>query len=110
MAKPAEKKLIEILRRGDLKELKSELRLNPEAARSSAVVCEAGRVGSRNALELLMKAGADLNASYRGYRPMISLIQERPHGDRSLATAKRTECLRWMLSKGADPEKLGGWP
>src|SRR5262249_35447861 len=77
---------------------------------SSAVVCEAGRIGSRKALELLLKAGADLNASYRGYRPMISLIQERPHGDRSLATAERTECLRWMLLKGADPEKLGGWP
>src|SRR5262249_50874644 len=82
----------------------------PEAARSAPVVCEAGRVGSLKALELVLQAGADLNVSYRGYRPIHLLIQEKPHGDRSAAIAERTAWLKWLLSRGADPERLGGWP
>ncbi|HMG37532.1 MAG TPA: ankyrin repeat domain-containing protein [Blastocatellia bacterium] len=110
MASHTEKILIEALRRGDLKEFKSQLRSNPSIAGSSAVICEAGRAGSQKAFELLARAGADLNASYRGYRPIHSLIQERPHGDRSLISEERSACLRWMLENGADPEHLGGWP
>lgn len=71
---------------------------------------EAARLGWTEALELLLKQGADLNASWRNYRPLHSVIQEEPHSERPGAEASRLACLKWMLANGADPEQLGGWP
>jgi ankyrin repeat protein len=86
------------------------LKANPDLARSARAAVEAGRLGWKEGLELLARAGADLNASFRGYRPLHSLIQESPHGERAAPTAERVRCLRWLLSHGADPETLGARP
>jgi ankyrin repeat protein len=60
-------------------------------------------------LELLHKHGADFNASFKNYRPLHALIQERPHGEGSPA-AGRVACLEWLLRHGADPERVAAWP
>ena len=110
MAKGNRKRLIEFLRTGDLAGVKAYLADDPEAARSAQVVCEAGRLAWKQALEVLLKYEADLNGEYRGYRPLHSMIQEKPHTQHEQPPASRITCLRWLLSKGADPEQLGGWP
>ena len=102
--------LVECLRSRNLTAVKAFLRADPEAARSAQVVGEAARLGWKNALELLIKYGADLNAGFRNYRPLHSVIQEKPHGERSSAVEERAALLKWMLAHGADPEQLGGWP
>jgi ankyrin repeat protein len=60
-------------------------------------------------LALLVKHGADLNASARNYRPLHALIQEEPHAGGS-STPARVKCLEWMLAHGADPEQAAAWP
>jgi ankyrin repeat protein len=110
MPKTDSKKLIESLRAGDLTDLKLQIKREPEAARSPQVIIEAGRLGWKEALELLLRNGADPNAMSRGYRPLHSLIQEAPHKGHDTAPASRVSCLKWLLKKGADPEQLGGWP
>ena len=110
MAKADRKNLIACLRSGDLDRVRALLGTDPAAARSPEVVVEAGRLGSKRAFELLLKNGADLNASWRGYRPLHALIQEAPHKHHGAPAAQRVSCLKWMLAKGADPETLGGWP
>jgi ankyrin repeat protein len=59
---------------------------------------------------MLVKHGADLNAAWRGYRPLHNLIQTHPHDAGQEATQERLGCLDWMLEHGADPEQTGGWP
>lgn len=102
--------LIECLRSRNLAAVRAFLRSNPEAARSARIVGEAARLGWKEALELLLKHGAGLNASFRNYRPLHSLIQEKPHAGPSGAVTQRARLLKWMLAHGADPEQLGGWP
>ncbi|MEK6300938.1 MAG: hypothetical protein AABO41_09475 [Acidobacteriota bacterium] len=110
MPKTDIRKLIAALRAGDLTDVKVLVRRDPEAARSPKVITEAGRLGWKEAIDLLLKNGADVNAMSRGYRALHSLIQEAPHKGHDPATALRVSCLRWLLKKGADPEQLGGWP
>lgn len=110
MPKNDTKKLIEALRAGDLNDVKLLVRREPKAARSPRVIIEAGRLGWKEALELLLKNGADPNAVARGYRALHTLIQEAPHKGHDPAPASRVRCLQWLLTKGADPEQLGGWP
>jgi ankyrin repeat protein len=110
MAKTDARKLMEALRAGDLEDVRVLVKRDPAAARSSQVIVEAGRLGWKEALELLLKNGADPNAMSRGYRPLHSLIQEAPHKGHDTAPASRVSCLKWLLKKGADPEQLGGWP
>jgi len=110
MATNDSRKLIEALRAGDLTDVKVLVRRNPDAARSPQVITEAGRLGWKEAIEVLLKNGADLNAISRGYRALHSLIQEAPHKGHDPATASRISCLRWLLARGADPEQPGGWP
>lgn len=110
MPKTDIKKLMAALRAGDLTDVKALVRRDPEAARSSQVIVEAGRLGWKEALDLLLKNGADPNAMSRGYRPLHSLIQEAPHKGYDPAPASRVACLKWLLARGADPEQLGGWP
>ncbi|MFY9607910.1 MAG: ankyrin repeat domain-containing protein [Blastocatellia bacterium] len=110
MPKTDTKKLIESLRAGDLADVKVLVKRDPEAARSPQVIVEAGRLGWKEALDLLVKNGSDPNAMSRGYRALHSLIQEAPHKGHDTATASRVVCLKWLLASGADPEQLGGWP
>src|SRR5262245_9760469 len=110
MATHDAKRLIELLRSGDLPGVKEILRSNPDASRSPKVIVEAARLGSLKSIQLLVKHGADLNASSRNYRPLHSLIQEKPHTEARGAPAERLAVLKWMLEHGADPELLAGWP
>lgn len=73
------------------------------------VVVEAGRLGWQRGLALLHAQGADLNASYKNYRALHALIQEKPHEGNS-STPERTACLTWMVAHGADPELTAAWP
>jgi hypothetical protein len=59
------------------------------------------------ALALLKKAGADLNASWRNYRPLHNLLQSEPHAAAGKPAPARLACLEWLLDNGADPELLG---
>lgn len=104
------RKLIESLRAGDLVDVKVLVKRDPETARSPKVIVEAGRLGWKEALELLLNYGANPNAMSRGYRALHSLIQESPHKGHDPATRSRVACLKWLLANGADPEQLGGWP
>src|SRR5690349_7984899 len=72
-------------------------------------IMEAGRLAWKPGLALLVKHGADLNASYRNYRAIHALIQEKPHEGGS-STPRRKACLEWLLAHGADPEQIGAWP
>jgi ankyrin repeat protein len=102
--------LIEALRRGKVASVRAALRADPDAARRPRPAVEAGRLAFQKALELLHRNGADLNASWRGYRPLHALLQEDPHAAGGKPSAERLACLDWLLEHGADPEQLGGWP
>jgi len=66
------------------------------------------------ALERLAARGVDPNASWRNYRALHALIQEKPHGEPGaepfVPDPARLACLDWLLALGADPEALGAWP
>lgn len=104
------KRLIGCIRSADLALVRAAIRSEPEAARSPQIVGEAARLGWTEALKLLLDHGADLNASWRNYRPLHAVIQIEPHSKQPGADAPRLACLKWMLANGADPEQLGGWP
>jgi ankyrin repeat protein len=110
MSKNDSRKLIEALRAGRLADVRILIKRDPDTARSPQVIVEAGRLGWKKALELLVKNGSDPNAVWRGYRALHALIQEAPHKGHDPVTASRTACLKWLLDNGADPEQLGGWP
>jgi hypothetical protein len=101
---------VEAIRTGDPRALSALLRDDPALARKGRLVVEAGRLASLGALGALHAAGADLDASWRGYRALHALIQERPHGDAGAPSAERLACLDWLLEHGADPERTGAWP
>ncbi len=109
MRKPADL-LLERLRARDLAGVRAILKKEPAAARAQRPVGMAGGMAWRQALELLLKHGADLNASWRGYRPMHALIQEAPHAHHGRPAPERVACLRWLLQNGADPELEAAWP
>jgi ankyrin repeat protein len=94
--------------RQDLAALERRLAAHKGPIPARAVV-EAGRLGWKQGLARLKKHGADLNASYRNYRAIHALIQEKPHAGGS-STPKRVRCLEWLLANGADPELTGAWP
>jgi ankyrin repeat protein len=102
--------LIQALKAHDLKAVRQAIAADPKSAKSARAMGEAGRLAFQAALELLVKAGGDLNASYRNYRPMHSLLQEDPHAAARKPSPERLACLEWMLEHGADPEQLGAWP
>src|SRR5678816_916806 len=82
----------------------------PDAPPKPRAVVEAARRGATADLELLLREGGDLNASYANYRPLHALIQTDPHKDCGKPWAARLRCLDWLLAQGADPELAGGWP
>lgn len=98
------------LREGDWTRLRELLAREPKEATRPQVVLEAARAGNLQALKLLVKAGADINAVWRGYRPLHALIQEKPHAEACEMPKGRLAALDWMLSAGADPELTGAWP
>src|SRR4051812_48917956 len=102
--------LIDAIRSGDVKKVKAAIAADPRAARGARAVGEAGRLAFQSALELLVKAGADLNAAFRNYRPMHALLQDEPHAAAGKPSPERLACLEWLLQHGADPEQLGAWP
>ncbi|MBI4908462.1 MAG: ankyrin repeat domain-containing protein [Acidobacteria bacterium] len=107
-------KLLEALKEHDIALVKRILEKMPELALVARVVVEAGKLAYQKGLVVLHRNGCDLNATYRGYRPLHALIQERPHKekqkDKRLATRLRQLCMRWMLDHGADPELSGAFP
>lgn len=102
--------LICALRAGKMDGVRAAIQADPKVARQARPVVEAGRLAMQPALALLKKAGADLNASWRNYRPLHSLLQEEPHASAGKPAPARVACLEWLLANGADPEQLGAWP
>jgi ankyrin repeat protein len=101
---------IRMLRYNEIPALQTALERDPSMASKPQLVVEAARWGRLEVLKLLVRGGADLNAAWRGYRPLHSFIQEKPHADPQDPTRARLKCLDWLLSHGADPEQLGAWP
>ena len=106
----ASPEIIQALRSGKLAGVRAAIQADPERARSPRAVVEAGRLAFQKAFDLLVRNGADLNAIWRGYRPLHSLLQEDPHAAAGKPSAQRLACLDWLLSHGADPEQPGAWP
>ncbi len=100
----------EALRRGDHAALAKLLTRDPKLAKKAQLVVDAAGLADRRALELLVERGADVNASWRNYRPLHALIQGEPHEAARPPTKARLTCLDWLLAHGADPEQLGAWP
>lgn len=100
--------IIEALRSGDFIEVRACLGQASELPKRAVV--EAARLAFTKALALLHKNGADLNGSWRGYRPLHALLQEDPHAAAGKPSGERLACLDWLLDHGADPEQLGAWP
>jgi ankyrin repeat protein len=91
----------------DMAALKAALRGAPKI--SARAMVKAGGLAWRPGLAALLDAGGDPNASFKGYRPLHALIQEKPHEGGS-STPARVKCVAWMLARGADPEQRGAWP
>jgi ankyrin repeat protein len=79
-------------------------------------VVSAGRLAWLPGLKALHRHGADLNASFRNYRALHALIQEKPHAGlpADILTAdairRRAHVIGWLVERGADPEGFGAWP
>ena len=108
----ATKALVEASGARDLDRLRralgNRLRESVSAIPPAAMV-KAAQLAWLPGLKLLVKHGGDLNAAYKNYRPLHTLMQEEPHGVTD-ATAMRVRCLEWMLTHGADPELAAAWP
>ena len=103
--------LQEALKGRKLASARAAVKANPEAARHPKYANCAAQAVFLPGLELLHRNGADLNGSYRNYRPLHNVIQAEPHAvSDSKDDAARIECLNWLLEHGADPEQLGAWP
>ncbi len=90
--------------------LRAAIAADPKLARQPRLVGAAAGRAMRPALALLKRAGADLNASWRNYRPLHNLLQSEPHAAAGKPEPARLACLEWLLANGADPELLGAWP
>jgi ankyrin repeat protein len=102
--------LVRALKNGTISEVRAAVRSNPDAARHPRAIGEAARRGTLSGLQLLVKHGADVNAIFRGYRPLHSVIQEDAHQALTKVPSERLECLKWLLANGADPELPAAWP
>jgi ankyrin repeat protein len=101
--------LLQAIRSGEISSVRAVIKADRKSALNPRAAGAAAGAAFQPALALLKKSGADLNAIWRGYRPLHSLIQERPHAD-AKPTPERLACLEWLLANGADPELTGAWP
>jgi ankyrin repeat protein len=99
--------LIRAIRSREIATVRAVLKASPPVARRPRPILEAARTAFVPAVDLLLRAGADPNASYRNYRPLHALIQEDRQGS---PLEDRIACLRRLLEYGADPEQTSGWP
>lgn len=102
--------LVDSLRKQDLNALRAVIRKDANSARSPRAVVEAGRLAWKPGLEELLRAGADLNGVWRGYRALHALIQENPHRDKPGAPPARVACLKWLLKHGVNADLPAAWP
>jgi ankyrin repeat protein len=127
--------ILEALERGDAAPLRKALGADPALARKAQLVLHAARVAHVEALELLLGHGADPNASWRGYRPLQSIIQEGGQAGGEIpppeAAGERTDggsgavpsvradranlgprlaCFDLLVRHGADPELPAAFP
>jgi ankyrin repeat protein len=100
----------EAIREGDLAALKRALAEDPKLACKPQLVVDAAGAANVKLLEFLLARGADLDAQWRGYRPLHVVIQSEPHAKDEEPSKARAACLDWLLEHGADPEQLGAWP
>ena len=87
-----------------------DLQIAKSPSSTHKLLVEAARLGQKVRVIELVKQGADVNGSYRNYRPLHALIQEDPHTEGSAPPSSRLACLTWLLKHGADPELTGAWP
>jgi ankyrin repeat protein len=102
--------LRKLLHAGDLSAIRAAVQAVPAAACHPKIVNCAAGLADQKALTLLVKAGADLNAMHRNYRPLHALLQTDPHQVAGKPAPARIACLEWMLAHGADPEQTAAWP
>jgi ankyrin repeat protein len=102
--------LLDALRAGDEAAVRNALKTDPGSATKPQVIVTAGRLAFQPGLKLLHRHGANLNAEWRGYRAMHSLIQEEPHDVSQRPSDGRIACLRWLVAHGADPDLPAAWP
>jgi ankyrin repeat protein len=100
----------EALKSGHPEALRQALATGPKPASLARAVVSAGGRALQEALEILQHNGANLNAVWRGYRPLHALLQEAPHAHSGKPSPQRLACLDWLLAHGADPELTGAWP
>jgi ankyrin repeat protein len=101
--------IVDAIKSGDISAVRAAIKTDPKAVKNARAVLAAGGGAFQAALVLLKKNGADLNAMFKGYRALHSLIQERPHGV-SKPTPAALACFDWLLENGADPELPAAWP
>ncbi len=101
--------LIVAIRSGKLASVRAALAAEPEAARHPQAIGAAAGRAFLPALRLLHRAGADVNASWKNYRPLHNVIHAESHENKTSAKDGRA-CLDWLLKHGANPELLAGWP
>src|SRR5262249_15535824 len=101
--------ILDAIKNGDAAPLRAALERDPRLARKPQLILDAARWANGPALALLLRHGADPNASWRGYRPLPALIQERGEGEPARSRA-RLAAMRLLLDGGADPEQVGAHP
>lgn len=104
------KLLVKAIRAGEIPPVRAALQDAPELVGRARLVVDAARFARSEVLGLLLRAGADPDARYRGYRPLHALIQEQPHGQAGVVSDERLRCLDLLLRAGADPRQLGAYP
>ncbi len=104
--------VVAALRTKQISAVRAAATANSADARHPSAIVEAAGLGWLPAVEMLAGCGADLNAVWRNYRPLHTLIQSDPHGpaSRCAPSAERLACLDWLLDRGADPELPAAWP
>jgi hypothetical protein len=101
--------LIDALKNGDLAGARAAIKANPASAKDPRAIGPASGHAFLTGLILLKKHGADVNALWRGYRPLHNLMQSHAH-EETKPTSDRLECINWLLANGADPELPAAWP
>ena len=78
-----------------LRLLKADLRRQPKLASKPQPIVDAAREADLAMLKLLVRSGADVNATWRNYRPLHALMQEKPHNDANGPSAARPSTGCW---------------